>query len=265
VERLLSLASELERLPFGGPWTPAAGHLAQELGVALPRARSSLPPGWLLELHRALADRLLTALEPDYAVRERDRMVVVQPRHEAPRGAVVGLHGASDQAESFAGVFAELLSMQPLKLLVPHIPTTTWTTPEGGGLAPRIDAQAEPGQPMWLVGFSAGANLALGLREWLGPQLTGAVSIAAAPSVLQRERSSVPTLHVHGTDDRYFPLADLRFEGTRGADPRAELLALPGWGHALPYRIVARHAWPWMQKHVEPGPRWPSPDSPPQA
>jgi len=104
--------------------------------------------------------------------------------------------------------------------------------------------------PAFVIGLSEGANAAWELRDRFAGKARGMVLIGSAPWKSAPGGISIPTLFLHGVEDRVFGYEELcRFAALHRGDP-IEVRGLPGMGHSFPYRILKREAWPWIQARL---------------
>ncbi len=241
---LLDLASGVESVGIGLPWTPQGLLVAEDLHVAVLDPHGTVPGEALLQLHEAMATRLLADL--DFKVTELHGPtpgVRLEPALRA-EGTIIGLHGQFDRGARFASVFAELLATRPLRVLCPD---SFAMSPDELDVEPVLELlEADVTGPVWIVGLSAGAILGLRARPRLAGRVLGVVAIAGSPRLGGLDSAGVPTLYIHGTHDCVFPLAQVESEIRQ--ESGAELVRVEGWGHAFPYRLVAGRAWPWMEQ-----------------
>lgn len=246
LDHVLALGEILEGLGLLSPWKPTALDVAEALNVAPARSRQAMQPDLLLPLHDALSRRAREALLSSYERLELPGQVRFLPRKGAARVSIMALHGAGDRGLRFAGVFYELLTKRPVRLACPDSQDKTWGEVDEDLVASLCEGEAEGGGALFLVGLSAGANLALKLRSRLASVVRGVVAVGSAPGRMKADAAGVPTLYVHGSADAVFPLAEAQDWLASGAEPRSRLVAVEGMGHSFPYRVLEREAWPWM-------------------
>ncbi len=235
---ILDAATILERFGLGGPLPPNASDLCKYLGLQEPVQSS---PNLLLDLHERLSLRLLAALEPHYEVEPIGADGLgLRPKVGVAQVGVLALHGAQDTGRRFAAVFYELLQAHAIHLVSP-----TWTEATKNEVVEQAMGRLV-GQPVVVVGLSAGANTAWELGDTLAKRILGIVAFAAAPWRCNVRLAHVPTLFVHGIDDRLFPIEHVRAFVAGQPESEVELREILGIGHAFPYRLVEGVGWPWM-------------------
>jgi pimeloyl-ACP methyl ester carboxylesterase len=245
-DELLRHGTILEGLGLGLPWTAEGRQLVRRFNLPEPSPFATVALADLMQLHRAVSAEARRALASKYQLTDSPSFALWEPTGKTPTATVVALHGAHDRGLVFSGVFYEMLSARPLKLVCPTGWGVDWSASDAERVASLVRKEARVGQPLFLIGFSAGANLALQLRRELKDELRGVVAIGSAGWQARSEAVQLPTLYLHGTEDRIFPVAGVEKALADAAEPRSELVKMPGVGHALPYRSLEQWAAPWV-------------------
>jgi poly(3-hydroxybutyrate) depolymerase len=186
---------------------------------------------------------------------------------------VVTLHGSGQDAETYVSAWKELAEKEKVVVVGPASKDSVhWTSPEDGPLflhdiVEQVGAkQAIDSRRVYLFGHSAGAVFALQMAALESEYFAAAVAYAGSLppkqfALFDYAARKIPCLFVVGTQDRIFPLDEVR--ATRNALKSrgfpVEYVEMSGQTHnyVLSAKVINGKAWEFLLKNpLTDGPRY---------